>query len=259
MNCKFCNQLFNEDEDTNLRNYLNHLQLNQCKKNIMNKFINDINNINICNYGSNTQLTSKEHEHKVYEIIKKQFFCKEINNKEFRKFIKKNNYEWCNFKESTLIRSCPPYIKIINNNLNLIKGQNYIINQPSGGQNFPDICLISLDEYDNLQLSYIECKQKIPKFNNNPPKMNKNCIYICGNEIYNGFLLTTKDWQNRKNNFISKYNLLAKEHSSDDMIIVPYKVIELKWIEDKGSQCFIERKEQNLPLINECFSRFLVN
>ena len=89
--------------------------------------------------------------------------------------------------------------------------------------------------------------------------MNKNCIYICGNKIYNGFLLTTQDWQDRKNNYIHKYNLLAQEFTSDYMKITPYRVIELKWIENKGSQCFIERKEQNFPLINECFSRYLVN
>ena len=40
------------------------------------------------------------------------------------------------------------------------------------------------------------------------------------------------------------------------MIIVPYKVIELKWIKNKGPQCFIDREEDNIPLIKECFSRF---
>ena len=71
----------------------------------------------------------------------------------------------------------------------------------------PDIMIFRLDQSNNLQIAYIECKQKNPKFNNNPPKMNKNCIYVCGNKMFNGFLLTTQEWQDRKNEFIIKYNL----------------------------------------------------
>ena len=118
--------------------------------------------------------------------------------------------------------------------------------------------LTRLDENNHLQLAYIECKQEVPKFNNNPPKMNKNCIYICGNKMYNGFLLTTQEWQDKKNDYIQRYNSLVQEFSAEDMIIIPYKVIELKWIRGRGPQCFIDREEQNIPLITECLSRYLI-
>ena len=87
--------------------------------------------------------------------------------------------------------------------------------------------------------------------------MNINCIYICGKDLYNGFLLTTQEWQDRKNEYIEKYYALVQEFTTDDMLIVPYKVIELNWIQGMGPQCFIDRSEQNVPLITECFSRFL--
>ena len=74
--------------------------------------------------------------------------------------------------------------------------------------------------------------------------------------MFNGFLLTTQEWQDRKNEFIRKYYLLAQEFTSDDMKIVPYRVIELNWLPGRGPQCLIDREDQNIPLITECLSRF---
>ena len=37
---------------------------------------------------------------------------------------------------------------------------------------------------DAIFTTPIECKGIIPKFNNNPPKKNDNCIYICGNTVF---------------------------------------------------------------------------
>ena len=76
--------------------------------------------------------------------------------------------------------------------------------------------------------------------------------------MYNGFLLTTQEWQDKKNDYIQRYNSLVQEFSTEDMIIVSYKVIELKWIRGRGPQCFIDREEQNIPLITECLSRYLI-
>ena len=77
--------------------------------------------------------------------------------------------------------------------------------------------------------------------------------------MFNGFLLTTQEWQDRKNEFIQRYNSLAQEFTSQDMRVIPYRVIELNWIEDRGPRCFIDREEQNIPLITECLSRFEVS
>ena len=224
----------------------------------MENLFNRISNITINNHGENTQLTSSEHEKCVFEIMYTYFNTDTIIKEDFRKFLKANDYELCNRSNNCLNRSCISSIPITNNLINLAINKNYIVSQPAGSQNFPDMIIFRLDEKNNLQIAYIECKQKNPKFNNNPPKMNKNCIYICGNKIFNGFLLTTQEWQDRKNEYIRKYTSLAREYTSEDMAIVPYKVIELKWFKNKGPQCFIDREEQNIPLITECLSRFEV-
>ena len=138
-----------------------------------------------------------------------------------------------------------------------IRNQNYITEQPSGGPDYPDYVLIRLDMESNVQILYIECKQMRPKFNNNPPKMKKNCLYVCGNKLYNGFLLTTPEWQDHKDRYITRYRELINEFHTDEFRVVLYKVIELKWITGEGPRCFIERKDQNIPLITETVSRFV--
>jgi len=222
----------------------------------MENLFNSISNINSSNHGENTQLTASEHENSIAEIISIHFNTERIIKEDFRRFIKLNDYEVCDRSEESLNRSCVPSIPITNNSIDLVTNQNYMIHQPAGSQDYPDMIMVRLDERNNLQIAYIECKQRNPKFNNNPPKMNKNCIYICGNKMYNGFLLTTQEWQDKKNEYIQRYISLAKEFTSEDMIIVPYRVIELKWLSGRGPQCFINREELNIPLITECLSRF---
>ena len=117
--------------------------------------------------------------------------------------------------------------------------------------------MIRLDVNNDLQITMIECKQLIPKFNNNPPKMKKNCIYICGNKIYNGYLLTTPEWQEKKENYIQRYKDLVNEFSDEELNIVSYKVIELNWRRGCGPLCYQERRDQNIPLITRCLSRYI--
>ena len=214
--------------------------------------------ISLTNEGSNTQATSTNHETRCFSIFERYFRALFLSSEDFRSFVSQNGYRVCSHSDNALNRSCISSIPITNNSLNLVTNQNYIVSQPAGSQNFPDGMMVRLDETNNLQIVYIECKQLVPKFNNNPPKMNKNCIYICGNKIYNGFLLTIQEWQDRKNEFIQRYNSLAQEFTSEDMRIIPYRVIELRWINDRGPQCFIDREEQNIPLITETLSRFEV-
>ena len=212
--------------------------------------------IPLTNEGSNTQATSSNHEGSCFSIFQRFFQPITLSPGNFRSFIRQNGYNLCGHSDDSLNRSCIPSIPITNNSLNLEIDQNYMILQPAGSQNFPDGMMVRLDGNNNLQMVYIECKQLIPKFNNNPPKMNKNCIYICGNKIFNGYLLTTPEWQDKKDEFIRRYNLLAEEFTTEDMRIVPYRVIEPRWIGDRGTQCFIDREEQNIPLIDETLSRF---
>jgi hypothetical protein len=215
-----------------------------------------ISSIPLSNSGSNTQLTSSNHESRCSSIFEEKYQTQFLDKTIFRSFVVQNGCQVCDKSENALNRSCVHSIPITNNSINLITNQNYIINQPAGPQDFPDMMMIRLDMENNLQLAYIECKSPVPKFNNNPPKMNKNCIYICGNKMFSGFLLTTQEWQDRKNEYIQRYNSLAQEFTSQDMKVTPYRVIELNWIKGRGPQCFIDREEQNIPLITECLSRF---
>lgn len=220
-------------------------------------FISSINNIENTNNGVNTQLTASQHENKCRDIICRSFNTTSLNKESFRKFISDNGRSWCGHGNNSIIKICDVTIHIYNNSLNIEYNKNYLIEQPSGGQNFPDMCMIRLDINNDLQITMIECKQLIPKFNNNPPKMKENCIYICGNKMYNGYLLTTPEWQEKKENYIQRYKDLVNEFSDEELYIVSYKVIELNWRRGCGPLCYQERRDQNIPLITRCLSRYI--
>jgi hypothetical protein len=220
-------------------------------------FISSINNIENTNNGVNTQLTASQHENKCRDIICRSFNTTSLNKELFRKFISDNGRSWCGHGNNSIIKMCDVTIHIYNNSLNIEYNKNYLIEQPSGGQNFPDMCMIRLDVNNDLQITMIECKQLIPKFNNNPPKMKENCIYICGNKMYNGYLLTTPEWQEKKENYIQRYKDLVNEFSDEELNIVSYKVIELNWRRGCGPLCYQERRDQNIPLITRCLSRYI--
>ena len=220
-------------------------------------FISSINNIENTNNGVNTQLTASQHENKCRNATCRSFNTTSLNKESFRKFISDNGRSWCGHGNNSIIKMCDVTIHIYNNSLNIEYNKNYLIEQPSGGQNFPDMCMIRLDVNNDLQITMIECKQLIPKFNNNPPKMKENCIYICGNKMYNGYLLTTPEWQEKKENYIQRYKDLVNEFSDEELKIVSYKVIELNWRRDCGPLCYQERRDQNIPLITRCISRYI--
>ena len=91
--------------------------------------------LQLSNHGSNTQITSKEHEEKCSRILKEYFQADDLDKVNFRSLIKDNGYQVCNSSEDSLNRSCIPFIPITNNSLNLVTNMNYIIDQPSGSQN----------------------------------------------------------------------------------------------------------------------------
>ena len=229
--------------------------------NIFLKLIKDLKKV--C-HGSQTQLTSKGHELNCKEILINTFACDIIEKNKFRKLLRNNNKKLLSkpAKETDVNRHCDKEIIIHNNNINLIHNTNYLIVQPAGDQEYPDFILAKyiLDgPLNRLLLTYIECKQSIPTFNNNTPKMKDNCIYICGNNIYSGFLLSTLEIEMRRNEYKKKLIELAKEYSDTNTKCIAYKKMELPWIINKGPQCFIDRKELNIPLLSKCLIKYLID
>ena len=223
----------------------------------INSFIENINNIENTNNGPNTQSSASQHEDKCSHVISLIFNTTIIPKEPFRKFISDNEFSWCGQRQDAINRLCPEQIQIENNSLNLEYNKNYLIEQPSGEQNYPDKCLIRLSTNNTLDITMIECKKLTPTFNNTPPKMKKNCLYICGNRIFNGFLLTTPEWQEKYFRYITKYKDHVEEFKDDEFKAVLYKKVELNWRRGAGTLCYQERRDQNIPLITMCLSRYI--
>tara|TARA_Y100000389_G_C17439674_1_gene507769 strand:+ start:123 stop:1118 length:996 start_codon:yes stop_codon:yes gene_type:complete len=212
--------------------------------------IQTIKNISLHNSGSNTQLTGANHENCCFDIFKEGLSCLELDTDSFKNMLRVN-YGYTTGVNFT--KDPPETINITNIN-GLEYNKNYIIKQPFGPQNYPDNIVLRIT--DNIaNILYIECKQPIPTWNNTPAKRCKHCIYICGNEIYNGSLIMTEGEQIHKNSFVQRYRDMIDEYNNLDtnIKIVAYKKIELrKW----PTPYFRERQSQNIPLINETLSRF---
>ena len=226
--------------------------------NRLNKFYKLINNLELINHGSHTQLTSSTHEINCNKILIDTFLCESISNKDFRKLIINNNKKMISkpAKETDLNRQCDKELIILNNVIGLKDNTNYLISQPAGQHEYPDFILARFTS-NKLLMTFIECKQTRPTFNNNTPKMRSNCIYICGNNIFNGLLLSTPEIENKRNEYKRKLIELSREYTDINTKCVPYKKMELPWNIDQGPSCFIERKDQNMSLINDCFIKYV--
>lgn len=212
--------------------------------------IQTINNISLHNSGSNTQLTGAAHENCCSTIIKEALSCQELDTNSFKNMLRAN-YDYTTGVNFT---NDPPETINITNINGLEYNTNYIIKQPFGSQNYPDNIVFRIT--DNIaNILYIECKQLIPTWNNTPAKRCKHCIYICGNEIYNGLLIMSEGDRIHINRFVQRYRGTVDEFNNLDtnIRIVASKKIELKkW----PTPYFRERQSQNIPLINETLSRF---
>ena len=105
-----------------------------------------------------------------------------------------------------------------------------IIHQPHGSQNFPDMIVFKV-ERDFIRTLYVECKSFKPAFNNNPPKKNSNCIYICGNRMFNGYFLRSHRSVQMYKDFLEEYKMLIEKYKhmeGYDMVPVFYKKNEFK-------------------------------
>lgn len=195
--------------------------------------INDISNLHLLKPTSDTQNNSNYHEKSILKILEKNGIQKYIpKNKQSQNSIFFRNvfnnmtdipFSKIDFQDSYIIKNNLELEK-----LGLEKNKTYSIHQPNGSQKFPDIILFKIEDL-KIRLLYLECKGKKPTFNNTPPKKNPNCIYICGNDIYNGYYLRSSKSIKKYNEFQKKYKSLIEEINSDteyDMVHVQYKKTE---------------------------------
>ena len=197
--------------------------------------LNKIGKLVCENGGSKTQMSAEIHEKKILEIFRscnvKQFDPSNGKSRENSAVFRK----W--FKSSTGIdsKSNPqesyPIISRVDDIFKYITPKTpMVIHQPHGSQNFPDMILFKI-ENDKIHTLYIECKSPKPAFNNNPPKKNSNCIYICGNRLYNGYFLRSHKCVDMYNDFLEEYKrLIEKYKNMDDYDMTPvfYKKNEFK-------------------------------
>ena len=197
------------------------------------KIIDDINNLNLLKGTSETQSNSNSHEKSIIQILEK-YGIQKYNPKDnqsqnsifFRNvFNKMTNIQFgkIDFQDSYIIKN-----NIELEKLGLEKNKTYSIHQPNGSQKFPDIILFKIEDL-KIRLLYLECKGKKPTFNNTSPKKNPNCIYICGNDIYNGYYLRSYKCIEKYNEFQKKYKSLIEDINSDedyDMVHIQYKKTE---------------------------------
>ena len=207
-----------------------------------------VNETQVTIQGSNTQLTSTNHEMACHIILKEELQCQELVPISFRGLLTRNDHTTANFTTN------PQGTIDISNMDGLECNVNYIVHQPFGSQRYPDIIIFRIND-GIANILYVECKQLKPTWNNTPAKRCRHCIYICGNTIFCGELLVREDDETHKEYFIQKYRELVEECNGFDTNyrFVQYKKIELKnW----PPPCFMSRQDENIPLINQTLSRF---
>ena len=229
------------------------------------KIIDSIKGIELLKGTSLTQQNSNIHETTILDIFVEKgatLITKEVFRKCFNKLTSKNfkdsNYEFNNSIDKD--KNKDKDIDSILETANITYNKSYIVHQPNGSQNFPDFVLFKLDKVSNesnfilnFNCTSIECKTKIPKFNNNPPKKNKNCIYICGNALFNGYLLRSDENIRKYNEFQDKYRELINSINSDpdyDMHHIQYKVTEFNGKDKQWPPKYFIGKEKENELIN---------
>ena len=204
--------------------------------NVIKNFTKNIKNYTKIKKTSNTHNISHHHERYVVSKIIESFNAQEISSIHFKEIINTNNYKLVSKpkKDTDIIEYCPGLLKI-NNDIKILdilkKNKTFVVHQPAGSQEYPDIIIGTYCD-KKLLLSYIECKQDKPTFNNNPPKNNPNCIYICGYKIYSGMILINNSYVKKIKNFKKDYKSLCSNMSDNIIRFVPYKKIELKWGSD---------------------------
>ena len=215
------------------------------------KIIEGIKGLHIQKGTSETQSNSNSHEKSIIQILEKNGIQKynpkgnqSQNSIYFRNVFSKMidcPFGKIDFQDSYIIKNNLELEK-----LGLEKNKTYSIHQPNGSQKFPDITLFRIEDF-RIRLLYIECKGKKPTFNNTPPKKNTNCIYICGNEIFNGYYLRSYKCIQKYNEFQRRYKELIQEINNDsdyDMVHVQYKKTEFSYKEKSWPPKYFNNKNK---------------
>ena len=201
------------------------------------KFFSRIKRLSTACEGSKTQMSADLHERAVMEIFTdcgvKPFDPSggdsKGNSHGFREWFKTATGEAGGFKPTyndkyTITNSSHIHSSYITPNT------PWIVHQPNGSQNFPDLVVFKVID-DTLNMLYVECKSKRPSFNNNPPKKNPNCIYICDNLVFNGYFLRSHENVTIYDRFLAEYRELIERYKAlegYDMTPVCYKKNEFK-------------------------------
>jgi len=212
--------------------------------------LRSIENIVTSEHSSETQVTGAEHEKKVGSIFQSQLDCKYVDKDIFRNLLSKNGVK----HSSKDFKNCPPREVSIEDSCGILHDKNYIVHQPFGSQAYPDFVVVRISD-SVAKLCFIECKQEKPTWNNTPPKKCKDCIYVCGNKVYNGYIILSEYDLKLINDYKESYEELVRFYNSlsDEVKFVMYKKIETaQW----PTKHFIENESNNIGYIHETLSRF---
>ena len=231
-----------------------HASVEDIKRFWTNVLLSDFKNITLNSHGSETQVTAKVHETLIKTLIKDTYNCTIMDKNNFRRLLSINNI---NYSSNEFKSNPPSYVEcVVSSGIEL--GKNYLVEQPFGSQNYPDLILFTLSEDSygiDIDIQYIECKQAKPTWNNTPPKRYDHCLYICGNKAFVGSLICSEEEVNLIQTYVHQYTELVKTFNQNNLNIqfVRYKKIELrKW----PTPYFLENESLNFHLINETLSRF---
>jgi hypothetical protein len=216
----------------------------------INRLLTIIENIIESEHSSETQVTAKEHEKKVGSIFQSHLDCEYVDKDIFRNLLTKNGIK----QSSKEFKNYPPREVTIEDSCGFSHNKNYIIHQPFGSQAYPDFVVVRIIGHV-AKLCFIECKQEKPTWNNTPPKKCKNCLYVCGNKIYNGYIILGDYDLKLINDYKESYEELVNFHNSlsDEVKFVMYKKIETaQW----PTKYFIKNQNHNIDYIHETLSRF---
>jgi hypothetical protein len=229
-----------------------HSSLEDTIRFLTNVLLSDLKNITLNSHGSETQVTSKVHERLIKTLIKDAYNCTMLDKDNFRRLLSNNNI---NYSSNEFKSNPPSYVECVDSS-GIESDKNYLVEQPFGSQNYPDLILFTLSEgSDEIDIQYIECKQEKPTWNNTPPKRFDHCLYICGNKAFVGSLICSEEECLLIKNYIDEYTEFVEKFNQNNLNIqfVRYKKIELrKW----PTPYFLENEGLNLPLMNETLSRF---
>jgi hypothetical protein len=221
------------------------------------RIVKSIKELLIVAGSSKTQQTSCLHEQSIMDIFTSNG-ANTINKEQFRRLF--NTFTGIKYKDANYSFSTLSLNK--DKEIEIVIDIPYIVHQPNGSQNYPDFVLFKIPSSKEVIFTTpIECKGIHPKFNNNPPKKNKNCIYICGNTIFNGYLLRSEECIEKYNDFQNKYKYLIDQINSDsdyDMHHVQYKVTEFSGKNKPWPpKYFLGKEAENVSLNIETISHYM--